>query len=268
MQEEYEEKPGYYSVLPASVRYDEQLKANEKILYSEISALCNKTGYCYASNEYFSKLYHTEKETISRWISNLKKYGYICTKILYKEDEKTIDKRIIWITEVILREVAQNYCQNNQGGIDEIINTYLSKNQEDIDEKVKDNNTSINNNKNNKKEKSIFEIIEENFARTIAPLEYEEIKTWEDTELTRYVIKETILKGIHNIKYISRILEDYKLNNITTIQQAKAREDRKKGNNNNKNNSQNKDSEKELSKWEKIRKEAREKRKNERERSQ
>lgn len=121
------------------------------------------------------------------------------------------------------------------------------------------------NNKNNKKEKEIFEIIEENFARTIAPLEYDEIKTWEDTELTRYVIKETILKGIHNIKYISRILEDYRLNNITTIQQAKDRNEKKRGN---RSNNENKETKKELSKWEKIRKEAREKRKNERERSQ
>ena len=61
MKNEYEENPGYYSILPSSVRYDENLKANEKILYSEISVLCNKNGYCYASNDYFANLYHVDK---------------------------------------------------------------------------------------------------------------------------------------------------------------------------------------------------------------
>ena len=42
----------YYSILPATVRYNEQLKPNEKLLYSEITALANKNGYCYAKNKY------------------------------------------------------------------------------------------------------------------------------------------------------------------------------------------------------------------------
>lgn len=261
MQEEYEEKPGYYSVLPASVRYDERLKANEKILYSEISVLCNKKGYCNARNEYFAKLYQVHKNTVSIWINNLKQCGYIGTKIIYKKDSQEIEERIMFLSEVILREIAQNYCENHKEGINDFIDRYIQKHLDPINENIEENNTSINNNKNNKKEKSIFEIIEENFARTIAPLEYEEIQTWEDTELTRYVIRETILKGIHNIKYISRILEDYKLNGITTIQQAKARENNR---NANKKNSQNKEfshEHKPKSKWDKIRKQIEEEKK-------
>ena len=50
-------KPNYWSILPANVRYDNELKPNEKILYSEITSLMNKDGYCYASNKYFSELY-------------------------------------------------------------------------------------------------------------------------------------------------------------------------------------------------------------------
>lgn len=223
-----EERPNYYSVVPASVRYDSKLRANEKILYSEITALCQKKGYCYATNEYFAGLYDVEKETVSRWISNLKKCGYIGTKLIYKEDNKTIDKRIIWIADIILREIAVNYCENGKKGIDEIINTYLQKSQEGIDEKVKENNTSINNITTTivTKEKSIYEIVEENFGRPLGPMEYEEINSWTDNginkDLIKYAIKKAVLKGVSNIAYISKTLYEYQKNNIKTVQQAEA----------------------------------------------
>lgn len=66
-------QPSYYSIMPAYVRYDKDLKPNEKLLYSEITALSNKFGYCTASNNYFAPLYDVSKETVSRWISHLKR---------------------------------------------------------------------------------------------------------------------------------------------------------------------------------------------------
>lgn len=67
---------------------------------------------------------------------------------------------------------------------------------------------------------SIYDFIENNFARTLSAIEYEEISKWEDNELTRYAIKQAVLNGKYNIKYISRILENYKIKNIKTIQEA------------------------------------------------
>ena len=48
------EKPSYYSILPAKVRYDENLTSMEKLLYSEITSLCDRTGACWAANSYFA----------------------------------------------------------------------------------------------------------------------------------------------------------------------------------------------------------------------
>lgn len=46
--------PNFYSIIHADLRYDNRIKATEKIFFSEISALTNLYGYCYASNKYFA----------------------------------------------------------------------------------------------------------------------------------------------------------------------------------------------------------------------
>ncbi|MGF2140122.1 helix-turn-helix domain-containing protein [Enterococcus innesii] len=120
------EHRSYYAIIPANIRYDTRLMPNAKLLYGEITALCNEKGYCWASNDYFADLYNVKKETISRWVSDLEKFGYIRRSIVFKEGTKQIINRYIFL---------------NQEGIDEKINT-------PIDEKVKDNNTSINNTNN------------------------------------------------------------------------------------------------------------------------
>ncbi|KLI18795.1 helix-turn-helix domain-containing protein, partial [Brachyspira hyodysenteriae] len=106
------EQKNYFAVIPASVRYDKRLKPLARLLYGEITALCNDKGYCWASNSYFAELYETTNETISRYISQLKEYGYI--KIDYNKAEQNIEKRKIYIAQI-------QYCQNNQDGIDRTV---------------------------------------------------------------------------------------------------------------------------------------------------
>ena len=67
----------YYCIIPLYIMYDENLKANEKLLYAQISALTNGLGYCFASNGYFAGKNKTKKNAISSWISSLSKAGYL-----------------------------------------------------------------------------------------------------------------------------------------------------------------------------------------------
>lgn len=205
-----EERPNYYAIIPAQIRYDERLKPNEKLLYGEITALSNKTGECYATNKYFASLYEVTNETISRWIKHLKELGYIDSKIIYKEDTKEIEKRVIIINGV---------------PIDKKINTYIPNNQEGIDKKVKENNTSINIYTPSPIANTLFEEIESNFGRTLSPYEIEEIEKWEDTELTRYAIKKAVLNNKFSIQYISKILYSWKKGNVRTVQEAQREEE-------------------------------------------
>ena len=110
-------KSSYYAVIPANVRYCKELKPNAKLLYGEITALSNAKGYCYASNRYFAELYDISRiQTISDWVGQLQKLGFITVELTYKGKE--IDQRIIRITnektiEVQLKNVVpitENSC--------------------------------------------------------------------------------------------------------------------------------------------------------------
>lgn len=73
-------KPSYYAIIPAGVRYDKRLPNGAKLLYGEITALSNKEGFCWASNRYFADLYGIAVRTIQRWIAEMERGGHIrCT---------------------------------------------------------------------------------------------------------------------------------------------------------------------------------------------
>lgn len=118
-------KINYYAIIPATVRYNQKLKAAEKLLYGEITALSNVKGYCYAQNRYFAQLYGVSIETVSRWLSHLQELGYIEIEII-RNDKKEVIERNIYIADT-------PYCQKNQY-------PYCSNGQYPIDENVKENN--------------------------------------------------------------------------------------------------------------------------------
>lgn len=86
--------PAYFAIIPASVRYDDQIPANAKLLYGEISALLNADGVCFASNAYFADLYKVSERTITGWISALKKGNYIVVQIDKDETGQVKQRRL------------------------------------------------------------------------------------------------------------------------------------------------------------------------------
>ncbi len=86
---------GFYAIIPANIRYDNEVPPNAKLLYSEITALCNEKGYCWANNDYFADLYSTTDRTIRRWLNILSRKGYITVDYQYKTGTKEILRRYI-----------------------------------------------------------------------------------------------------------------------------------------------------------------------------
>ena len=89
----------YYAIIPAKVRYDSDLSPNAKLLYGEITALCNEKGYCWATNSYFANLYQKDISTIKRWIKQLEDKGYITRKVKYKKGGCEIETRWLQICD-------------------------------------------------------------------------------------------------------------------------------------------------------------------------
>lgn len=64
-----------------------------------------------------------------------------------------------------------------------------------------------------KEESKIYEIIEQELGRTLSPIEYETIGGWLNAniseELIKEALKEAVLNGVNNLKYIDKILYDW-----------------------------------------------------------
>lgn len=149
------EKPNFYAILPADVRYDDRLSAIEKLLYAEITALSNKQGYCWASNSYFGELYNKTDRTIRASITNLEKYNYLKRRVIYKKDGKEVERRLLYpMTKISAPQEEnfptpqeKNFLYNNTSI--NTINEYNSKKSspptlEDIEQYVADRKSSVN----------------------------------------------------------------------------------------------------------------------------
>ena len=130
------EFPSYYSIIPATVRYDHNLKANEKLMYGEITALSSKNGYCWAENRYFAELYDVHKITISKWLKNLEDNGYIRTELKYVYGTKQVSKRLIYINDTPISQITKGYKSNDYDPINqntkEELSTTSNNNTRDI----------------------------------------------------------------------------------------------------------------------------------------
>ena len=182
------ETPNYYAIIPADVRYDERLKANEKLMYGEITCLSNKLGYCFSSNNYFAELYNVTPQAISGWIKNLEKCGYISCEYLHNGTE--IKERRVRMTNS--RNDEKGNSTKLEKGINKSLKGYKQKFKDNI---TSDNTTRVNNTSISDKPKTDFQIIVETYFQNFKNL-YEQNKVGEEEPIVDMKIAGNMIKQL------------------------------------------------------------------------
>ncbi|WP_027963347.1 DnaD domain-containing protein [Halalkalibacillus halophilus] len=83
-----------------------------------------------------------------------------------------------------------------------------------------------------KEEGKLFQLFEQEFARALSPIEIEMISYWLDEDqfkpaLVKAALREAVLLGKLNFKYIDRILNEWKKKGIRSINQVKEAKDQR-----------------------------------------
>lgn len=229
---EASKQPNYYSITPASVRYDKRLIPNAKLLYGEITALSNQKGYCWASNNYFMKLYGVSRNTVQSWLKSLEDCGYIIREVRYKEGSKEIEARSLRIMDHPSPENLATPSPKN----------------------VTDNTTSINNtiNINNdddthaREENNPYTFYQQNIG-VMNPITSDSITMWLDdfikqgtptrdeaSQIINLAITKASDQGVRKWAYVSGILKDWSGHNLATLADINASDQEREAKKNNK----------------------------------
>lgn len=222
------EQPSYYSILTANVRYDKRLRASEKVFFSEITALSNKYGYCTASNRYFANLYEVSKDTVSTWVSDLVKLGYVKREEIRSEQTKeVIERRLYPVATPPIDKKADRYSSKDREGIDKKVDTPIGK-------KAEENTTSLNITSINKvaavgeqeklDETDIFGEVQA-CGIQITPFNQRLLVDYIqklNPELIVYAAQQTSVSAKHpNFNYFKAILERYIQLGLESVEEAK-----------------------------------------------
>lgn len=143
------DKPNYYAIIPGEVRYDKDLRANEKLLFAEITALASKEGFCWATNSYFANLFGVSTRVITTWISHLKKKKYIRVETVRNENR------------VLERKIFIGMELNFVGYGTKVPEGYGTKLPEGTEQKFQENNTREDNTYLNNTYKDILSYLNE-----------------------------------------------------------------------------------------------------------
>ena len=144
--DEKEKYVGAFGVIPNAILYDKRLKNGEKILYTFISSLSNKNGYCFASNTYLSEVVGVTKNTIKIYLKKLEDLNYINRSFKNGEDNDEVERKIYLVYDGLFNahEVARKSGwgrhENRAGGSTKIGLGVARKSGHII---IQDNNTNI-----------------------------------------------------------------------------------------------------------------------------
>lgn len=223
--------PNYYAVLPANIRYADDLSCLQKLLYAEITALSNKDGFCYASNQYFADLYKKDPTWVSKSISDMQKKWYL--KLDRENSSWFVRKIFVWELKILkksikttCRKTQKASCRKVQDGIEENCKTGIEENCNII---IQDNNNTsgIGNETPTTPQHKNIEYI--NGMRSVELKGKQYLWAWNELVGDNAIMSSEVKKGIYNIQN-SISAEDFKarVEKFATIKDLIVRKNKQK----------------------------------------
>lgn len=191
-------KPNYYAVITANVRYDKNIPDGAKLLYAEITALCNQYGYCFASNAYFAELYGKSTRTIQNWLAALSKQKYIRVDSSYIGKDNT-QRKVYLNHENNFTPPMKNFSPPHENNF---THNTTSNNSNIVDSKESTPNTSISTQKDTKTNQlddkilTYLEAINKSLKKYGKSLTIPSAKT----ELRKYYAYKAVKRSINDFK--------------------------------------------------------------------
>lgn len=135
---------GWFLMTPEVVARDSRLNKLQQNIYSELYTFQNATPNqpIWISNNKLADKYDVVRESISRAISKLVDYGYIKRELVYKEDSKQVDRRLIRVVPIdevinmgsdqsvnrVVTDTSIGWCPQRQGGSDHSVKENIPSN--------------------------------------------------------------------------------------------------------------------------------------------
>lgn len=141
-----------------------------------------------------------------------RKFTEFDPEIMRNELDMELDEVLGMIDSLTEKDLVKVDYKKNDGILEEVIviDNFIDKlNLIAIDELNKEEKKPVDNS-------TIYSTFESEFGRNLSPMEIEEINSWLDDEIDeatiRKALKEATLNDVKNLRYISRILEDWRKN--------------------------------------------------------
>lgn len=154
--------------VPMFVVCDKDLTPLALKTFCVLSGLSNAKGYCYPTNTYLATVIDASKESISRAISELANKGYVKRVLCRHANNPNVLKRFLYVKLSLPEENSfdfdgEKYLIIDEKGVDENINTPMTKSSRGVDENIKEDIYEyLYNNNINAPTKKNYQIEEQN----------------------------------------------------------------------------------------------------------
>lgn len=191
---------------------------SEMILIIQLLRLRNEEHQLMPSVETLANCLSAESAQVERQLKSLMEKRAIGITNYYTDEDGSIKQGYDF--EPLVFEISEIWALNQKRELDKIAQTLDSAHQDsngNQEETVMMNLTA--------KEQDLYHAFENEFGRLLSPFEIEQVLAWveeHDIALIMEALRQAVMRGKHNFKYIGSILREWQKNNIRTLNEVDA----------------------------------------------